>query len=104
MQSFKQMSSGGEKKQKPVVWRVPPSASIQTHDRFDCHTLNHPHLLISPSAKSWHMWLYIEYKDQITLAAFQLPSSKLYIAALHHSRQNAKDATPIPNCEQIAWC
>lgn len=84
IQSFKQIQN------KTVVWRVPPSASIQTHDPFDCHPLSHPHLLISPSAKSWHMWLYIECEDQITLAAFQLRSSKLYIAALHHSRQNAK--------------
>lgn len=66
------MSSGTQN-----VWCVSPSASIHTHDLFDCHPLNHPHHLISPSAKSWHMWLYIEYKDQIALAAFQLLSSKL---------------------------
>lgn len=52
------------------------------------------------------MWLYIEYKDQITVAVLQLLSSKLYIAALYHSRQNErkKDAPPILTCEQIALC
>lgn len=93
-----------EKKKKTLVRCVPPSASFQTRDLFDCHPLNHTHLLISSWAKSWHMWLYIEYKDQITLAAFQLLSSKLYIAALHHSRQNERKGMLhlILNSEQIA--
>lgn len=89
---------------KTVVGRVPPSASIPTHDLSDCHPLNHPHLLISPSAKSWHMWLYVEDKDQITLAAFPLPSSKLYIAALHHSRQNERERRCTSHCKLWADC
>lgn len=77
------------------IWSAFPSASIQTRDLFDCHPLNHPHLFITPS---WHMWLYIEYKDQIALAAFQLLFSKL------KTEWENKDAPPIPNCEQIALC
>lgn len=38
--------------------------------------------LISASAASWHMRLYIEDGDQITLAAVQMLSSKLYTATL----------------------
>lgn len=50
-------------------------------------------LISSSLPQPWFMWLYIEYKDQITVAVFQL---QLHIAALYHSRQNERKNMHIP--------
>lgn len=61
--SFKQMSS--IKKRKKEKGET-PSAQSQPMALLDCRPLHRPHLLIATSASSWHVWLYVEDKNQMT--------------------------------------